>query len=73
MTSILFCCLLGKTTSSGNFPSKICLETQHFMLDEQILWTSKMASQNPESLSATQTPGHFLPFEVNSEVSSVYS
>ena len=48
------------TTPSGTFPpSKICLDTQHFIVDEQIPGISKIASQKPDSLSATQTPGHF--------------
>ena len=45
--------------AGGVSPSKICLETQHFMFDEQIPGTSRIASQKPDSLSATQTPGHF--------------
>ena len=55
-----FVFLDGITNPAGIFsPSKICFETQHFILDEQMPGTSKMASQKPESLSATHTPGHF--------------
>ena len=51
----------GITNSLGGLAEslKSCLETQHFMLLAQMALTSRTASQNPASLSATQTPGHF--------------
>ena len=57
----------GITNPAGTFsPSKICFDTQHFILDEQMPGTSRIASQKPESLSATHTPGHFS--KINKEI-----
>ena len=57
----------GIINPAGIFsPSKICFDTQHFILDEQMPGTSRIASQKPESLSATQTPGHFS--KINKEI-----
>lgn len=58
-TGLLLFSRLGITSSGGNFPSNICFDTQHFMLVLQIPFMSKIASQKPDNLSATQTPGHF--------------
>jgi hypothetical protein len=65
----------GIINPAGTFsPSKICFDTQHFILDEQMPGTSRIASQKPESLSATHTPGHFLAeSEVKSDAESTYS
>jgi hypothetical protein len=57
----------GIINPAGTFsPSKICFDTQHFILDEQMPGTSRIASQKPESLSATHTPGHFS--KINKEI-----
>jgi len=50
-------CWLGMTSSGGGSSPKSCFATQHLSWFLQRWSTSRMASQKPESLSATQTPG----------------
>ena len=57
----------GITNPAGTFsPSKICFDTQHFILDEQMPGTSRIASQKPERQTKTHTTGHL--YKINKKI-----
>lgn len=59
---------LGMMSCGGTLPPKTCLATQHLRLDLQRPSMSRMASQKPESRSATQTPGHVSARQGGSQI-----
>ena len=59
---LLLLLLLGMMSCGGGLLPKSCLATQHLRSDLQRPPMSRMASQKPDSLSATHTPGQVSEF-----------